>query len=178
MRQAVGEQSITITSHQPGQRCPPGPVQMFPGALPSPQPFPAGMDPIALKSAADVQGYAARADSPGEEPGSQGCDSGTAPVTGGKGKAVYYVCAGVQVANAGKQLSPEQEGRAGGCGVGCHPCLTATLRVPIPLDYCRTQPGSSRTLPCSPNVPSVSFAQGTPECKRGNGHVSVPPHLC
>lgn len=80
---------------------------MFPGALPSLQPFPAGMDPIALKSAADAQGYAARADSPGEEPGGQGCDSGTAPVTGGKGKAVYYVCAGVQVANAGKQRAAE-----------------------------------------------------------------------
>lgn len=53
------------------------------------------------------------------------------------------------------QLSPEQEGRAGGLVVvvwGVTLASTATLRLSIPLDYCRTQPGSSSTLPCSPEV--------------------------
>lgn len=51
------------------------------------------------------------------------------------------------------QLSPEQEGRAGGPVLwGITRASPDTVRVPIPLDYCKTQPGSSSTLPCSPNV--------------------------
>lgn len=64
------------------------------------------------------------------------------------------------------QLSPEQEGRAEGLLVWG--VTLTSLRVPIPLDYCRTQPGSSSTLPCSPNVQhreSLSAKEGTGMCQ-------------
>lgn len=67
------------------------------------------------------------------------------------------------------QLSPEQEGRAGlgWCGV------PATLRVPIPLDYCSTPPGSSSILPCSPDI---QYREPL-SAKQGMGMCQCPPAL-
>jgi len=170
--QSGAERSIPPATPAPE---PPGPMRMFPRRAASPK-GPAGADWVAsLRSSRPTRGVAQpEPTAPGKRPGSQGCGSGMAPATRGRGRAVYCVCAGVQVATQGKQpvAEPWPGGQSrGASGVGCHPWLRRPPQGSAPQLSSSTQTPS----PKRPGQRATAAAQGTPGREGGTGCEPMPP---